>query len=1258
MLSDKHLRSEWARFKRGEGWEPTRSAVRWLAEYKAELERFRELSDEDFARPEEQAKLWSATMVGSAGAGERVDTDPLHRDPQTVELLNELRTLTWPNARRRSQALRERYKRVRGRMNALAFSSNRHPLAKLRRIFALLAPADATCIFSKDRNSALARVLVPSARRGSYIEHCARARGRLREVLGPEATLDEEIERALFLHWLQRQLSARSSARRREPSSWLSRVQLLDDAPITRVDAQQDLLGFADQVEMIAATLVRAKGPMVIHVDGPWGRGKSSFCRMLDERLSSIVRELEGQTVEGVSSSWFIASDRRADVTDGVLHAVACAVTDDDPEETLRILRTWGHDPDAGAGLAAGELVARMSQLRTWVEHELGWRQERGEVEAVTIELAGARLQLRRREVDRRLAVIFVDDLDRCTPENARAVMDAIQQFVGFRGLAFVIAADRAVLDVAFAASVRDYVGVERLGPSQALEKYIRHRVQLPGISTLARSPALNHRLVELQAQLMPDGPNLLVGPGAWLAQGVAVLLARSFPATMTMRRLKRILNELATTLAMAADSSMLPVEQLTSEANKQETPLWRYKAGGPKARPRFDVLPPRSTAEFKDFFLGQLAVVTARHVWPSLYALYTRDTARFANVISALTAAGEGVQRWPESMLRDVIEHVIAAEASDQTPFESKKEMCVFLYHGLRDSEPPRGVRAVKVDMGMAAEDLGAGTPQKKRADAIEQTMASAEEDDDEGDEPEDDASEELADDAAPQDVTLESFRVERPQRRRSAPTQARGLPEEADAPLTFSDAEAETEAPDSSADSIRDASAAAPAPAAPAMSSAPTLRSLSAPAPKLRGGGGGMSAGPGPARGPSKSARAAPSRSLEAPSIKRSRDSAKSRSLPSERGLEGAGQPVDVYGTFELRLARLEEQKERLSPEQVRELLEHLLRILQLKSSKSRAWVVRIVDVVSSIVERSRWTEALDESSLLMAQVDERAASLNLERTFFAQRLFEVRERWPVGSLARFKRIYPFFSWSLWTRRISIAAFSKRADELEAAVESEASEWPPPWRRKLLDLFSAAFLVAKPHDSPGWLGPPLLRELENSAHIVSDSPTPKECWSLLMAHSWLPHRKLPAVYFESILALSGSEELDLRHARQIASALSRSEERDHKRRALELFESLESTPQWVPTVLHATAQIRTSLEEGSTRTGRLWELAYRAGLRDPAMQRAFSLFLDEHHMKDIAVRVLRGEDLPPESEWQPFGDTPTLADVVIKQPEPEEPG
>ncbi len=1211
MLSDKHLRSEWERFKRGQGWEPERSAASWLAEFKAEVERVRSLRDEEFATPAQQAKLWSASMVGSAGAGERVDTEPLHGDAGTVELLNQLRTRAWPNERRRLHALRDCFERVRERMNALTFPGSRHPLAKLRRIFALLKPADATCVFSEERNRALSRLLVPRAR-GTYPEHCVRARGRLRELLGPEASLDEEIERALFLHWLRRQPGS-AGARRGQTRSWLSRVQLLDDAPITRLDEDEDLLGFSEQVEMIAATLARAKGPMVIHVDGAWGRGKSSFCRMLDERLRGVTRELDA-AVEAISSSWFVASDRGADVTDGVLHAVARAVTDDDPEETLRILRTWGRDPDARRGAVAGELVARMSQLRTWVEHELGWRDERGDAELVTIELAGERLQLRRRCVDRRLAVIFVDDLDRCTPENARAVMDSIQQFVGFRGLAFVIAADRAVLDVAFAASVRDYVGVERLGPSQALEKYIRHRVQLPGISKLVRSRALNHRLVALQAKLMPGGQNLLVGPGAWLAQGVAVLLARSFPATMTMRRLKRILNELVTTLAMAADSCRLSTELLTPSEKTKTAPLWEYRADAPRERPRFDTLPPSSPEDFKDYFLGQLAVVTARHVWPSLYALYTRDVARFANVISALTAAGEGLNRWPESVLREVIEQVIAAEAGEQTPFESKKEMCAFLFHGLRSSDPPRGVRTVMVDMSAAAEDLGAAIPQASRAEQAADQQVSFDDED------------AALDDTTLDDASLESSPVERAPRRRRA--QTRSLPQSADAPLVFSMPDAGAAAQGSK----RAAEAATRGVPSPTPSSA-------APEPTVRAG---LARAPSPLAG---AAPRAPTRS--APSLDHA---------PVSRSLE-SGQ--DARGEFEIKLARLAARRERLGPDAVARLLGEFDELLG--GDADASWVHRASEQLAPIVAGSDWSEQRARISKLLRALGGRAVGVSLDAGHLLRVLFDARHSATSPSEA-FGFWSPYVAWAATCWPMTVDLRSEFRLLIEELHRTSTASWPPRERRAVLAFLDvlntplASELLRDVVNISRWIR----REfLEDSAALVSDSPPVLETSILFRCARYL-EAPFPEPLLTKIGALidrADGASLTLEFRELAAGVFAESDDLAHKRRALGLLWAPEGTRRWTPEALHVAAQLHIDLEQNTERAGRLWELAYRAGLRDPAMQRAFSLYLDGKRMKDIAVRVTRGTKLPPESEWQPFGDTPALADVVVTNPETEAP-
>ncbi len=492
-----------------------------------------------------------------------------------------------------------------------------------------------------------------------------------------------------------------------DKKSWLRELRLLDDEPITDYQ-NHDLLGFTSHVEMVAGALREAHGPMVIHIDGQWGRGKSTFCRMLERCLEAGEHTdndgpestTQAHQIHAVTPSWFVASDRNADMVDGILHAVARAVTQNDPEETLRILRTWGQNKQKDPG--ASELAVRMSQFHEWVAHELGWADDRPITNAasVHVELAGQQLTLTQRHVKRRLALIFVDDLDRCTPKNARAVMDAIQQFVNCKGVAFIIAADRAVLDVAFKASVEEYVGVKRLGAAQALEKYIRHRVQLPGVDALIRSPRLNNRLHSLQEQLLPGRSHLLKGPGAHLESGVAVTLARAFPASMTIRRLKRILNDLAATLAEAADRVHL------SPDGVEELQLWQ-RAFDDHYQPWLDQRKPHKKDEYENYFLGQLAIVTARHVWPTLHQIFQQDAEKFANLIGALTAIGHGLRWWPVTKLRTTIENLVVSKEFDHTPFTTKKEMCLFLYRAYALATPPRGVHPVYEDVEQAFEDV-----------------------------------------------------------------------------------------------------------------------------------------------------------------------------------------------------------------------------------------------------------------------------------------------------------------------------------------------------------------------------------------------------------------------------------------------------------------------------------------------------------------------------------------------------------------------
>ena len=92
--------------------------------------------------------------------------------------------------------------------------------------------------------------------------------------------------------------------------SWVGRVRLLDDLP-TRGDTSSDLLGLVPQARSLAGSLLRNAGrPMVLHIDGAWGRGKTSFCRMLETQLFELQEELARRL--GVKQSNISRFEQRA----------------------------------------------------------------------------------------------------------------------------------------------------------------------------------------------------------------------------------------------------------------------------------------------------------------------------------------------------------------------------------------------------------------------------------------------------------------------------------------------------------------------------------------------------------------------------------------------------------------------------------------------------------------------------------------------------------------------------------------------------------------------------------------------------------------------------------------------------------------------------------------------------------------------------------------------------------------------------------
>ena len=375
---------------------------------------------------------------------------------------------------------------------------------------------------------------------------------------------------------------------------WMDRIILLDDAAVTGVSQTEDVLSMGGLVRVVANSLRRAQGPMVIHVDGGWGRGKTSFCKVLEAELRPVEFDNGAGVIQDEASAaddlcedhridvaWYVASDQDGPPEDAVLFGIAMAITKGDRDEALSIVRTWGRvgDDEDGSG------VARREAFRSWASRSLGWVDDPligepdvslgnsrvGEDASDEINEPPMEMAYVIQPASKRTAVLIIDDLDRCTPEWTLRVLNAVRLYVTCKGLAFVIAADRKVIDGAFAQSV-EALGAEGIRHSgDAMEKYIRHRIQIPSLAE-TKSKDVQTSMKVFQNRLFGEtGYEILCGPTADFKDGIGTTLALTCNSSLTLRRLKRILNELAMRLGREADHLELTAERIHKALDEQE---------------------------------------------------------------------------------------------------------------------------------------------------------------------------------------------------------------------------------------------------------------------------------------------------------------------------------------------------------------------------------------------------------------------------------------------------------------------------------------------------------------------------------------------------------------------------------------------------------------------------------------------------------------------------------------------------------------
>ncbi|MFC4115836.1 KAP family P-loop NTPase fold protein [Nonomuraea zeae] len=220
-------------------------------------------------------------------------------------------------------------------------------------------------------------------------------------------------------------------------------IAMLSDAP---ADWRGDLLQFRRYVDPLVSVITnpRTQTPFTIGVYGTWGSGKSTLLGMVDQRLLDRHGE---EFVRVHFNPW--VHRRESEMLLPLLNALHNALNQDPGHRFADTVKRLG---DIILNLAADEILKRVNLGGASVE-KIGklaqqYAEMRGQVDSQTGRLRG----LLQKEADRlaekgRRIVFFIDDLDRCEPDQIIDVLESIKLFLDLKNVFVLIALSKEVVD-------------------------------------------------------------------------------------------------------------------------------------------------------------------------------------------------------------------------------------------------------------------------------------------------------------------------------------------------------------------------------------------------------------------------------------------------------------------------------------------------------------------------------------------------------------------------------------------------------------------------------------------------------------------------------------------------------------------------------------------------------------------------------------------------------------------------------------------
>jgi hypothetical protein len=217
-----------------------------------------------------------------------------------------------------------------------------------------------------------------------------------------------------------------------------------------------DCLNRQSEIENLTTLLTNSEPPLVLAIDAPWGSGKTTFMQMWRAHLS--------KEFPYCSSAYFSAWE--TDLSDDPLHVFLGEINEQLAVKTSGMTLFKWNKAIGLAGKITKRTLPALAKIATYGVLDLQGISK--ETERVLAELSGGivsdGLETYKASVSAikqfkenftyvledigkdHPVVIFVDELDRCRPQYAIAVLERIKHLLSLPGIIFVLGIDRSQL--------------------------------------------------------------------------------------------------------------------------------------------------------------------------------------------------------------------------------------------------------------------------------------------------------------------------------------------------------------------------------------------------------------------------------------------------------------------------------------------------------------------------------------------------------------------------------------------------------------------------------------------------------------------------------------------------------------------------------------------------------------------------------------------------------------------------------------------